>query len=137
MSDICFSDGYLWAMDDDAAIFVKIDPQTLKGSNYTFDPENFPETEGGKNNGMVKTGNLFFFLKKVDEKDPEGNVTGSNYKILKASLDQCIFKTITMETIASQFGQINCAEPTECKGDVDFDRDIDGLDLWDIISCLE
>ena len=137
IADICFSDGYLWAMDDGYPLFVQIDPVSSQSINYTFDLDIDSFEEDAKYKGMVKHDNLFYFLQRIDIEDDGGNVVDQNYKILTASLDLCLFKTITLTDFAASFGRTDYDQSGAYEGDGNFDGDVDGLDLWDVLSCQE
>lgn len=134
ITDICFSGGYLWAMDDENPLFVRVEPASSYSINYTFDRSLYAFDDNARYYGMVKHGDIFYLLQRTDV---EGNEPVSSYKILTATLDQCLFKTIDLETIATGFGQTACDQAGSCRGDGDIDNDVDGKDLWDVLDCLE
>lgn len=86
IADISFEDGFLWAMDDDNPNFVRIDPTepvTSPGINYTFDLNKYSFDEDARYYGMVKHGDLFYFLQKPIRDSP-------HYVLLTADLDDSI-----------------------------------------------
>jgi len=93
MSDICFSDGYLWAMNDGAATFAKMAPdpnQLPPETHYTFafDPNRDVFDDLGVYYGMVKHGDLFYFVEGIDVEDAEGEVIGRKHRIHTARIEQ-------------------------------------------------
>ena len=70
ISDISFEDGFLWAMDDDYPIFVRIDPTepvTSPSISYTFDPNKYSFDEDARYYGMAKHGDFFTFFRSQPE----------------------------------------------------------------------
>ncbi len=91
IADICFSDGYLWAMNDDAPTFAKMATdvhQVPPEINYTFafDPNKNVFDDLGRYYGMVKQGDLIYFVEGIDIEDVNGAVR--KHRIHKAHLDQ-------------------------------------------------
>jgi hypothetical protein len=92
-SDICFSDGCLWAMNDDAPTFLKmtLDPnQPPPETVYTFafDPNRNVFDDFGRYYGMVKHADLIYFIEGIDVTDADGTVIGRKHKIHTARIDQ-------------------------------------------------
>lgn len=98
MADICFSDGYLWAMNDSSATFAKISPdpnQLPPEMHYTFafDPNAHILDRGhgadtASYRGMVKHGDLIYFVESVKVRDDNGTEIDRRHRIHTARLDQ-------------------------------------------------
>ena len=97
-ADICFSDGYLWAMNDGAATFAEIpsDPNQLPpDTHYTFefDPNSRILDRGhgedtASYGGMVKHGDLIYFMEGVKIRNASGDVVERRPRLHKARIEQ-------------------------------------------------
>ncbi len=135
ISDICFEDGHLWAMNDDAPTFTQIGLGNSLDLHYTFDPKKYFFEEGDRYWGMVKHDEIFYFLQKIEIIDIDGNLISQNYNILTASLDECILHDTNLAAVVADFGRTGCVLTGTCAGDFDTDGDVDGLDLLPLSSC--
>ncbi len=98
MDDICFSDGDLWAMNDGAPTFARIAPdpnQLPPETHYTFafDPNRHVLDYDGWNDdikyrGMVKHGDLIYFIEELRHRDPNDDVIGQTHRIHTARIGQ-------------------------------------------------
>ena len=97
-ADICFSDGYLWAMNDSAATFAKIPPdpnQLPPDTHYTFefDPNSRILDRGhgedtASYGGMVKHRDLIYFMEGVKIRNASGDVVERRPRLHKARIAQ-------------------------------------------------
>ncbi len=98
MSDICFSDGYLWAMNDGTATFSRIapDPNQLPPDihyTFAFDPNRHLLDYAGRDHdidyrGMVKHGDLIYFVEEITNRDANDTAIGQRHRIHTAHLEQ-------------------------------------------------
>jgi len=97
MADITFSDGYLWAMNDSSATLAQIAPdsdQLPAEVHYTFefDPNSDVLDRGhgvdtASYGGMVKHGDLVYFMEGVKIRDANGDVVERKHRIHKARIE--------------------------------------------------
>jgi len=93
MSDICFSDGWLWAMNDDAPTFAKmaVEPNQVPADmhyTFAFDLNRDVFDDSGRYYGMVKQGDLVYFVEGIDIEDARGEVIRREHRIHTARIEQ-------------------------------------------------
>ncbi len=91
ISDICFVDGYLWAMNDDAPTFAQMAPDPSHvppETHYTFalDPNNDVFDPDGRYYGMVKDDDLVYFIEGIDITNAGDEVIGRSHRIHTARI---------------------------------------------------
>jgi hypothetical protein len=64
ISDIFFSDGLLWGMDDGNPIIIRIDPVTFEQHLIYFSADNEEFGDDGKYTGAVMDGEQFYFFQR-------------------------------------------------------------------------
>lgn len=93
ISDICFSNGYIWAMNDDFPTFAEIAPDpnqapALTEYNFAFDPNRNVFDDFGRYYGMVKHDDLIYFIERVKIRDENGAEVDRKHRIHTARIEQ-------------------------------------------------